>query len=491
MPLGYYINYQGGPFNWAYHSTPQSELAGRRIYQPRGKGLGGSSLINGMAFLRGNPRDYDRWAAEGAEGWSHAEVLPYFKRMETNARGESEWRGGGGPLATTGQDFGLPMNQAFVEAGRQAGFPLTDDFNGYQQEGFGPFDVTIDRGRRASTRHAYLRETPPNLEIRTGAQVLGLAFEGRRAVGLRLAAGGGSETLRCRREVILAAGAFGSPQLLLLSGIGPADELRRLDIDVVQELPGVGRNLQDHLELHMQWEGPIESSLNRHARLLPKALAGLRWFATQNGVCATNGVEVGAFTRSDPGVAHPNIQYHFFPFLLDGMDASRTKGGFCLCVGTLREKSRGRLSLASADPRDAPLIDFRYLSEPQDLADLRACVAQARDVAAQEALAPYAQRAASPWAEAETEAEIDRLIREQAESAYHPSGACKMGRDEMAVVDPACRVRGLEGLRVADSSIIPSITSGNLNAPSIMIGEKAADLILGRPPLPPSNAPFA
>ena len=484
MPLGYYLNYGGGPYNWSLWSTPQEELAGRSIYQPRGKGVGGSSLINGMAFLRGHHLDFDRWADNGATGWSHRDVLPYFKRMERNFRGEGPWRGGHGPLATSRQHFDLPMNQAFIEAGREAGFPVTEDFNGAQQEGFGYFDVSVDNGVRASSAHAYLSSARQrsNLEVESRRHVLGVVFEGRRAVGVLAAGPGAPEVIRCEREVILSAGAFASPQLLLLSGIGPADHLRTLGIDVVQDVPGVGQNLQDHLEVHMQWEGPIESSLNRHARFIRKVAAAIQWLTTRTGVCATNGVEVGAFTRSSPRVAHPDIQYHFFPFFLEGMDISRSRGGFCMCVGTLRARSRGTVRLKSSDPRQPPSIDCGYLTAPEDLADLRTCVRQARDIAWQPALALYRSRAAEPCALASTGAEIDQAIRENAESAYHPCGTCKMGMDDLAVVDPHCRVYGVDGLRVVDSSVIPSITSGNLNAPTIMIGERAADLIAGKRP---------
>jgi choline dehydrogenase len=490
MPAALAANFLGGPFNWSYYTVPQPRLAGRRIFQPRGKGLGGSSAINGMAYISGHALDFERWAAEGATGWSYAEVLPYFKRAETNSRGENAWRGGSGPLATIIFNIDQPLNRAFVDAGVQAGFNWTDDVNGFRQEGFGPYDKCIDRGVRASTAHAFLAPVRqrPNLTVETGAMALGIVVDGKRATGLRYAVNGAPRTAHASREVVLASGAFGSPQLLMLSGIGPADHLRRHGIEVVHDLPGVGENLQDHLEVHLQYTAPMAKSANRFARQPLKTAVGLRWLLRRDGPCASNHVEAGAFTKSDPSVAHPDIQYHFFPFLMDGWGPSRKSGGFCVCAGTLRARNRGRMTLASADPRAAPLIDPDYLDDDRDLDELRACVHQARDIVSQKAFDPYRREEQAPWAGVTTDADIDRLIRETAESAYHPCGTCKMGHDAMAVVDPECRVHGIENLRVVDSSIMPSITSGNLNAPTIMIGEKGADMILGRPPLAPSNA---
>ncbi len=492
MPAALGTNFEGGPWNWRYHSQAQRNLAGRRIYQPRGKGLGGSSAINGMAYIRGHARDYERWAKEGAPGWSYAEVLPYFKRAERHSRGEDAWRGAHGPLATVCYGIVDPINRAFVEAGAQAGYPVTRDVNGFQQEGFGPFDMNIDRGERASTAHAYLApaKARANLSVRTHSVATRVLLDGQRSVGVELASRGARESVLASREVILAAGAFQSPQLLMLSGIGPADHLRDNAIDVVHDLPGVGGNLQDHLEVHLQWRAEKRHTRNRFTGPLARMAVGARWFLTRDGVCASTQVEVGAFTRTSPQVPHPDIQYHFFPLLLEGWQPSRTRGGFCVCVGTLRAHSRGTLRLASADPFSAPLIDFNFLDDPRDLDDLRTCVHQAREVVSQRAFDPFRRAAEEPWASAIDDAAIDALIRESAESAYHPCGTCKMGTDPLAVVDPQCRVRGVENLRVVDSSIIPSIVSGNLNAPTMMIGDKAADMILGREPLPPSNAGY-
>ena len=328
------------------------------------------------------------------------------------------------------------------------------------------------------------------MTVRTGVIALGIEVQGTRATGVRLATNGNVEIARAAREIIVSASAFASPQLLMLSGIGPADHLRANRVEVVHDLPGVGGNLQDHLEVHIQYGCDMEKSLNRHARPLAKLVAGARWFLDHGGICGSSAVEVGAFTRSSPDIPHPDIQYHFFPFLMEEWGPSAKRGGSCFCVGTLRPRSRGTVRLASADPRDKPLIDFDYLSDPCDLEALRACVHQAREIASQKAFEPYRGAEEPPWTSARTDAEIDRTIRETAESAYHPCGTCRMGDDALAVIDSQCRVRGIEGLRVADSSIIPSITSGNLNAPTIMIGEKAADIILGRDPLAPSNAPW-
>ena len=492
MPAALASNFEGGPWNWCYHSVPQKHLAGRRIFQPRGKGLGGSSAINGMAYIRGHALDYQRWVEEGAAGWSYAEVLPYFRRSERHSRGEDPWRGGSGPLATVCYGMEDPLSRAFVEAGAAAGFPVTQDVNGYQQEGFGPFDRNIDRGERASTAHAFTNpaRSRPNLRIRTDTVVTNVLLEGRRARGVVCSSDGSAETLRAEREVILAAGAFHSPQLLMLSGVGPPDHLRDHAIAVAHELPGVGGNLQDHLEVHLQWRADRRHTRNRYAGPLARLVVGAQWFLTRRGVCASTQVEVGAFMRTSPGVAHPDIQYHFFPFLLEGWRPSRSESGFCVCVGTLRGRSRGTVRLACADPTVPPLIDFNYLDDPRDLDDLRTCVHQAREVVSQRALDPFRGDAVAPWAAARDDAEIDAVIRESAESAYHPCGTCRMGEDPMSVVDSQCRVHGMECLRVVDSSIMPSIVSGNLNAPTMMIGEMASDMILGRATLPPSNAGY-
>jgi choline dehydrogenase len=491
MPAAYGIVALSSRFNWCFETVPQQHLDGRRIYQPRGKALGGSSSINGMAYIRGHALDYDRWAEEGAPGWSYAEVLPYFRRCETSARGADAYRGDEGPVGTQVKDTEQPLDIAFVEAGAQAGYALTDDVNGYRQEGFGKFDMNVDRGRRASTSQAYLRPARrrANLMVDTGALAHRIVFEGRRAVGVAYEHRGALRQARAEREVILSSGAFGSPQLLLLSGVGPVDDLTVLDIPVVADLPGVGRNLHDHLEVHLLFEAASGATFDPYLRPHRKALIGLRWFLFKDGICASNRVEVGAFIRSRAGIRHPDIQYHFWPFFLDGWAPSGKRNGFCMGVGTLRATSRGQLTLRTSDPRDEPLIDPNYLATEEDRVDLRRCVELTRELAGQAAFEPFRATEVDPGPSVRSAAEIDAYVRRSSESAFHPCGTCKMGDDYMAVVDPECRVRGLEGLRVVDASIMPSITSGNLNAPVMMMGEKAADMILGRQPPEPSNAP--
>ena len=492
MPAAYGIVALSPRFNWCFETVPQAHLDGRRVFQPRGKALGGSSSINGMAYIRGHALDYERWAEEGAPGWSYAEVLPYFRRCETSARGPDAYRGGEGPVATQVKTAVHPLDRAFVEAGVQAGYARAEDVNGYRQEGFGRFDMNIDAGYRASTAHAYLGPVRdrPNLVVETGALAHRVVFEGRRAVGVTYEHRGGLREARAEREVILSGGAFASPQLLLLSGVGPADELAALDIRVVADLPGVGKNLHDHLEVHLLYEAASGPTFDPYLRPHRKALIGLRWFLFKDGPCASNRVEAGAFIRSRAGVRHPDIQYHFWPFFLDGWKPSGKRRGFCIGVGTLRATSRGQVTLASTDPRDAPLIDPNYLASEEDRVDLRRCVELTRELAAQKAFDGFRATEVDPGPAAASDAEIDAYVRRSSESAFHPCGTCKMGGGDMAVVDPECRVRGIEGLRVVDAAIMPSITSGNLNAPVMMMGEKAADMILGRPPPEPSNAPF-
>ena len=492
MPIAQYINYMGGPYNWCFETVPQKRLNGRCVFAPRGKTLGGSSSINGMVYVRGHALDYERWVQEGADGWSYAEVLPYFRRNERHASGGDAYRGNDGPMTVTKRAADDPLNLAFIAAGRQAGYAATDDINGHQQEGFGRMDMTVDDGVRASTARQYLRPNRrrSNLSVITGALTTRVLFDRHRATGVEYVRDGNLIRARVEREMILSAGAVGSPQLLLLSGIGPADDLKRLGIEVVSDLPGVGGNLQDHLELHMQYTCPVPVALNRFARPLPKLLAGLQWFLGHRGPCTTNAVECGAFIRSRAGVSHPDIQYHFFPVLLDGWAPSTKQHGFCTCVGTLRERSRGSVRLSSADPRDPPSIDPNYLSVEQDLVGLRECVKLTREIVGQEAFDGLRGSELDPGDAVQSDDQIDGYIRSHAESSYHFCGTCKMGKDPMAVVDPSTRVYGLDNVRVVDTAIMPSITSGNLNAPVMMMAEKASDLILGKEPLPPSNQPF-
>ena len=481
-------------YNWGYWSEPEPYMDGRRIYCPRGRVLGGSSSINGMAYVRGHARDYDRWAQNGLFDWDYAHVLPYFKRAETFARGADDYRGGEGPLHVTTGACRNPLYQAFIEAGRQAGYPLSADMNGYQQEGFAPMDMTVREGRRWSTARAYLdpARRRRNLRVRTGALTCRVRFAGARAVGVDYLKRGRSASVRAEREVILAGGAINSPQLLMLSGIGDADHLARLGIPVLAHLPGVGRNLQDHVEIYVQHACTQPISLYDAQKPLAKLRIGLEWLLYKRGLGATSHFEAGAFIRSRAGVEHPDLQYHFLPIAMnyDGSNPAETHG-FQAHVGPMRPTSVGRIRLRSADPREPPSILFNYMATEGDRRDMRAAVRLTREIFAQRAFDPYLGPELAPGPGVETDAEIDAFVRAKAESAYHPCGTCKMGRaiDPSAVVDEACRVHGIESLRVVDASIMPSIVSGNTNAPTIMLAEKAADLIRGLKPLPPLDVP--
>lgn len=492
MPAALTYNLMDDRYNWYYLTEPQAHMDGRRLYWPRGRVLGGSSALNAMVYVRGHAFDYDRWVAEGATGWSYAEVLPYFKRAETFSLGGDAYRGGSGPLHVTRGSSTNPLFDAWIEAGRQAGYPVTPDMNGCQQEGMGRMDMTIHRGRRWSTARAYLRPAMerPNLYAFTGCLATRLVLEHGRAVGVAYATVGEEKEVRARREVILCGGAINSPQLLMLSGIGPADHLREVGVPVRHDLPGVGQNLQDHLEFYFQIECLQPVTLLNAMRPHNMVRIGLQWFLFQEGPAASSHLEAGGFIRSGPGIPHPDIQYHFLPALVE--DHGRSKGrmhAFQTHVGPMRPASAGYLKLRSADPRQHPLIEPNYLAEARDREEMRACVRLTREIFAQDAFKPYRGRELMPGSDVTSDSGIDAFIRKKADSAYHPSCTCKMGQDEMAVVDPECRVRGLDGLRVVDASIMPSIVSGNLNAPTIMIAEKAADLILGRPPAAPENVP--
>ncbi|WP_404406782.1 choline dehydrogenase [Pelagibacterium halotolerans] len=483
-------------YDWGFLSEPEPGLGGRRLVCPRGKVIGGSSSINGMVYVRGHARDFDHWAESGAAGWGYADVLPYFKRMENwhdgGHGGDPNWRGKDGPLHVTRGPRANPLYQAFVDAGAQAGFELTDDYNGQKQEGFGPMEQTVWQGRRWSAANAYLKPAlkRPNLSLlRCFARRI--VIENGRATGVEIERGGKIETVRATREVIVAASSINSPKLLMLSGIGPAAHLAEHGIEVVADRPGVGQNLQDHLELYIQQACTQPITLYKHWNFLGKALSGAQWLFFKTGLGASNQFESAAFIRSRAGIDYPDIQFHFLPIAIryDGKAAAEGHG-FQAHVGPMRSASRGAVSLTSADPKADPAIFFNYMSDPQDWIDFRHCIRITREIFAQAAFDPYRGKEILPGADVQSDDALDAHIREHAESAYHPCGTCKMGKasDPMAVVDPECRVIGVKGLRVADSSIFPSITNGNLNAPSIMVGEKASDHILGRPPLPADNA---
>ncbi len=495
MPAALSIPMNMKKYNWGYETEPEPHLDGRRLACPRGKVLGGSSSINGLVYVRGHPLDFDRWEEQGARGWAYRDVLPYFKRAEGWREGGDPYRGADGPLATRRGTRRNPLYDAFIEAGRQAGYPVSSDLNGEIPEGFGRFDMTVKNGVRWSAANAYLRPAMkrPNLRVITHARASQVVFDGRRAAGVRYEVAGSVRQVTARREVILCGGAINSPQLLKLSGVGPEAELRALGINVVHALPGVGENLQDHLEFYFQIASKQPITLYAKTGLLQKALIGAHWLMRDHGDGATNHFEAGGFIRSRPGIPHPDIQYHFLPMAVsyDGATLA-SEHGYQAHVGPLRSKSRGWVRLGSADPREAPHIQFNYMSEPDDWREMRACVRLTREIFAQPAFDPYRGREIAPGADCVDDDAIDAFIRDKVESAYHPSGTCKMGArdDPGAVVDAEARVIGLERLRVVDASIMPSITSGNLNAPTIMMGEKASDIIRGRAPLAASNAPF-
>ncbi|MBN2760766.1 MAG: choline dehydrogenase [Rhodobacteraceae bacterium] len=475
-------------YDWVYQTEPEPHLGGRRLACPRGRVLGGSSSINGMVYVRGHARDFDHWADMGADGWRFADVLPYFRRMENWQAGASPWRGQGGPLHVTRGKRENPLFDAFVEAGRQAGYPVTDDYNGAQQEGFGAMEATIHRGQRWSAARAYLRPAIATGRVRVVRGVAArVAFDtAQRATGVVLQDG---QTISARAEVVLAASSINTPKLLMLSGIGPAGHLAEHRIVARADRAGVGQNLQDHLELYLQYAASQPITLFKYWNLLGKAWVGAQWVLARKGPGASNQFEACAFIRSRAGVEYPDIQYHFLPIAVRYDGKAVAEGhGFQTHVGPMRSASRGWVKLASPDPQDAPRICFNYMSAPQDWEDFRTCIRLTREIMRQAAFAPYLSHEIQPGAQVQDDAALDAFIRAHVESAYHPCGTARMGRrdDPMAVVDPEGRVIGVDGLRVADSSIFPRITNGNLNAPSIMVGEKIADHILGRR-LPPDN----
>jgi choline dehydrogenase len=495
MPSALSIPMNMPKYDWGYYTESEPQLDGRRLHTPRGKVLGGSSSINGMVYMRGNALDFERWESEGASGWSYRDVLPYFKRAESRAGGGDDYRGADGPLATRRGLLDNPLHAAWLEAGRQAGYPFTGDVNGFQQEGFSYFEMTVGAGRRCSAANAYLRPAMErtNLRVLTHALATRILFDGRRAVGVRYRRGDAVHEVLVRREVLVCAGPLNSPQLLKLSGIGPRAELAGHGLGVVHELPGVGENLQDHLEFYFQMASRLPVTLYSQMNPWSKALIGARWLLRHDGLGISNHFETGGFIRSRPGVRYPDIQYHFLPMAVsyDGSSLAH-EHGFQAHVGPMRSHSKGWVRLRSPDPLEKPRVFFNYMSQPEDWIEMRACVRLTREVFAQPAFDRYRGREIQPGEAVQSDAEIDAFIRAKAESAFHPCGTCRMGRasDPLAVVDAQSRVLGTQALRVVDSSIMPSITTGNLNAPTIMLAEKAADHIRGRTLLPPSTAPY-
>lgn len=501
MPAALSYPLQGKRYNWAYLTDPEPYMNNRRMECGRGKGLGGSSLINGMCYIRGNAMDLDNWAKmDGLEDWSYADCLPYYKKSETRDVGENDYHGGTGPVSVTTSQRGTAIGSnvlfnAMVEAGVQAGYPRTDDLNGYQQEGFGPMDRTVTpKGRRSSTARGYLdmAKSRPNLTIKTHAVTDKILFSGKRAIGVQYLQGNDTNptTVHAKREVILSAGAIASPQILQRSGVGAKNLLDEFKIPVVHDLPGVGENLQDHLEMYLQYECKKPVSLYPALKWYNQPAIGAEWLFLGTGIGASNQFEAGGFIRTRPEFEWPNIQYHFLPVAINYNGSNAVEEhGFQAHVGSMRSPSRGRIRLKSLNPHDHPSILFNYMSHEQDWQEFRDGIRITREIMHQPALDDYRGLEISPSRQAQTDAELDEFVRNHAETAYHPSCSCKMGMDDMAVVDGQGCVHGLEGLRVVDASIMPLIITGNLNATTIMMAEKIADVMRGQK-LPKSTAGY-
>ncbi|XP_069112066.1 choline dehydrogenase, mitochondrial-like [Argopecten irradians] len=497
MPAALMYNLRDDKYNWYYHTEPEPHINNRVMYWPRGRVWGGSSSLNGMVYVRGNAGDYDGWEKVGAKGWSYADCLPYFKKSQTHELGEDDYRGGDGPLHVSRGKSNNPLHQAFIEAGQQAGFPFTDDMNGYQQEGVGWFDMTIQNGRRWSAAMAYLRPAlkRDNVKVETKALSTRIVFENKKAVGVEYEQRGVKKMIRAEKEVILSGGSINSPQLLMLSGVGNADDLKALDIPVVQHLPGVGENLQDHFNVTVQEACKQPITLYSAQWKFPHNMVriGLQWFLTQKGDGATSHFESGGFVSSKEGLKYPDIQFHSMPNATSDHGCKPgDEHAYQLQAGPMHATSRGYIKLKSKNPRDHPMIVANYLSTDHDVRALRKSLRIIREVLRQGAFDPFrAGRERSPGSDCQTDAEIDAFVRSYGSTDYHPSCTCKMGseNDPMAVVDSQTRVLGVDNLRVVDASIMPNIITGNLNGPTIMLAEKAADIILGNKPLPQSNAP--
>ena len=490
MPAAVSINIKGNRYNWQYRTEPQAALGGRTLYQPRGKVLGGSSSLNGMIFIRGHALDYDRWVDEGATGWSYADVIPYFKRIEDFSEGDGTYRGIGGSIPVTRGWASSPLHAAFIEAGQQAGHPFSPDVNGGQQHGVSFFDKNIKCGERWSASRGYLapRRHRSNLRILTDAAVRRVVFDKRTATGVEVITDRGAQRFTASREVILCAGAFNTPKILMLSGVGKADHLKGLAIPVVEDVPDVGANLQDHTEVHVQYRCTQPITLFRELKPLKKLYNGIRWLVDRGGQAATNHYDTGAFLFADDGAPHPDCQLHFVPIVYNNSVERRVDcHGFRVHAGPMRPLSRGSVTLRSADPRDPPVIQPNYFMESKDWCDMRRIVELSRDIFAQKAFDAFRGPEMSPGTGVRDRGAMDDFIREWGDTGYHPSSTCRMGTDDKAVVAPDGKVRGVTGLRICDASIMPSIVSGNLNAPVMMMAEKISDLIRDRQPLPPER----
>ncbi len=484
LPLLCGVLYPRKMHNWFYHSEPEPHLNGRKIFIPRGKVLGGSSSINGMVYVRGHQRDYDLWRQAGCTGWSYDDVLPYFRRSERNDDRPDEFHGRDGELGVQRGRLKSPLYDAFIAAGQAAGYPATDDFNGAQQEGFGRYDFTIKDGRRASTASAFLKPARKrgNLTVLTRAHSRRIVFDGRRAVGVEYDRGGKTVTARANREIVLCAGTINSPALLQMSGVGAGDDVKALGIDVVAEVPGVGRNLQDHVTVYVQYLCTKPITMRSMFRPQSSVFAVLQGALFRRGPATSFPLEAGGFVRTRPELEMPDIQFHFLPGLHPEA-GGKSVHGFFSNICKLRPDSRGWVKAVSSDPYQAPVIRTNFLAEESDVRTIRDGVNILRKIFAQKAFDDLRGDEISPGAQRTSNDDIDSWIRETAETIFHPVGTCKMGIDDQAVVDPELKVRGVEGLRVADASIIPVLVGGNTNAPAIMIGEKVSDMVLGKPPL--------
>ena len=496
MPAALTYNLVDDKYNWYYHTEPEKQMNNRVMYWPRGRVWGGSSSLNAMVYIRGHAFDYDRWESEGAIGWSYADCLPYFKKSQTHELGADDYRGDAGPLHVSSGITDNPLHQAFLEAGQQAGYPYTDDMNGYQQEGVGPMDMTVYKGLRWSTALAYLYPSLKrnNLKTKTNVLVTKIVFEKNRAVGVEFVENGQTQKSFAAKEIILSGGAINSPQLLQLSGVGNADELKAIDIPVIQHLPGVGENLQDHLEIAVQQRCTRRVTLYNATWKFPHNMVkiGLQWFLTKTGEGATNHIHTGGFLRSRAGVEHPDIQIHFNPgAYIDHGRVAPTCHAYQMHLNPLRSKSKGYVKLKSKDPRAHPKIVANYLTAEGDMTEMIDSIKIAREIFAQKAFDPFRGPELRPGKEVQTRSQMEEFVRNRADTEYHPSCTCKMGQpsDPVNVVDPELKVIGLEGLRVVDASVMPSIVSGNLNGPTVMLAEKAADIILGNPPPPKACIP--
>jgi len=493
MPAALGLPLTNDRFNWFYHTEPEPHLGGRRIYEARGRVLGGSSSINGLNWVRGNPWDYDNWEAMGLKGWSYAACLPYFKRAETFEGGANAYRGGKGPMKVETCPADHPMYRAFLEAGTQAGYQRVEDHNAFRQEGIHVTQRNVHRGVRQNTAVAYLHAAGPraNLTVQTGVRVTRIEFAGRRAVRVHGVAKGGACAFEVGREAIVAGGTINSPQLLMLSGVGDADLLRPLGIGVANHLPGVGRGLKDHMSGAVQYAASEGASLAPQLKPLGRARLAAEWFFFKKGLGASNYFETGAFIRTDDAIKVPNMQVEFLPLLGDLHHGGVTIGdGFQYYFSMMRPTSEGRVWIDTADPMAPPRFVFNYLETEADRREAIASIKALRNLIAQQAWAPLRRAEITPGAGVASDAEILDFLRANVGTNYHPCRTCRMGHDAMAVVDEAGRVHGLENVRVVDASIMPEIVSGNLNAPTIMMAEKIADAILGKPPLPPENAPY-